>query len=404
MNILKILKKFKRDTVIYTIVLALFASSAVYHVIYAETTPSLGDIIGSTTTNSDSTSSAEINLTSEEIDKIITDLRTSVNTENVITKLEEISKRAELSGNSALKEYAENAIQVYQLQSQLDSKKAMVEAMKKKNTDIKTLDDEMNRLLTVKTIVEDLQGAVSDETLLLLESLSEENISDLQSLVAEIEDLYNLKGIKSFTLQQRSLLDVLLLDEIINQKMLTDERLSLAQESLTVATTILKSYEKEKYSNNEYDRLLSSTQTFATKGNKTDATYAEQVIFFDGVFNMKHAPIMYDGHILVAFDDIFQYINAQIEYMYKSPNMIITSPDRKLELSTGTNIAYMNDKPVNLPVPVLNVDETLYLSAESFAQMYDISYRWIESQKCIIFYHNLNQLEDKNVPNELNRD
>ena len=119
---------------------------------------------------------------------------------------------------------------------------------------------------------------------------------------------------------------------------------------------------------------------------------------------MKNAPIMYDGHILLALDDLYQYIDAKIEYMYNNATMVIQSPDKTLEITSGKNVAYINDSPKNLPVPILNFNNTIYMSVESFAEFYDISYKYVSDKEFLVLYNNLVQIENSSVPNQLHRD
>lgn len=355
-----------------------------------------------TTPAVDSSEGGMQDLTSDEIDKIIDDLKVSTNVDNVLQRLDEIIKRAELSGNDSLKEYAQNTKSKYELQKQLDTLNSLIEAMKKKNSDIKTLDEELNKVLSVSTILEDLKGALSDEALMSLETLSEENIAKLQEVFAEVEGLVDLNDVESLSVKQRSLLDILMLDEAINQNMFEGHRLEVAKDALSVAVTLLKSYQKQEYSSYEYDALVEGSEEFANKGKKAAGVFPEQVILFNGTFNLKHAPIMYDGHILVAIDDLYQYIDATVEYMYNNATLVIQSQNKILEITSGKNVAYLNDEPKNMAVPVMNVKDTIYMPAEFFAETYDISYRFISSLQTIVMYKNLNQLSDPSTPNEIN--
>ncbi len=363
-----------------------------------DSTSSVPQISEDTTTET----SVEQNLTSDEIEKIIDDLKVSTNIDNVLEKLDEIIKRAELSGNDALKQYAENTKSKYELQKQLDTLNSLIEAMKKKNSDVNALDEELNKVLAVTTILEDLKGALSDEALMVLETLSSEDIGRLQEVFAEIEGLVDLNEIDAMSVKQRSLLDVLMLYEAISKNMFSDHRLDVAKDALSVAVTLLKSYEKQKYTESEYNALVEKSDEFGSRGKKTGGVFPEQVIFLDGAFNLKFMPVMYDGHILIAIDDAYQYIDAKVDYMYNNANLVIQSPGNILELTSGKNVAYLNDEPKSMAVPVMNINNTIYISAEFFAQTYGIAYRYISDLQTLIMYNNVNQLSDPSEPNEIN--
>ena len=359
---------------------------------------------GTSSSDSSSTSSTENKLTAEEIDKIVEDLKISGNIDNILEKLDDIIYRAQLSGNSALQEYATNMKTKYELQKQLDSVNGLLSSMKKKNSGIAKVDTQVTKILSVSTITEDLRGAVSDECLIILESLSEDNVKNLQETYSEIETIVDIKDVASLTVQQRSLLDVLLLSKIIEDNMVEGERLTLAKETLSVAITILKSYERQNYASEDYDKLVEDSDKFTKAGRKASSVIPEQIVFLNGYFKMKHAPIMYDGHILMAIDDLYQYIDASIEYMYNNATMVIQSPGKTLEIVSGKNEAYLNDQPKNIPVPILSYNDNIYMSVEFFAECYDISYKYVADEEFLILYYNLVQVENQSVPNELHKD
>lgn len=342
-------------------------------------------------------------LTSEEIDKIIDDLKISGDIDNITEKLDEIIERAKLSGNTELQEYAENMKKYYERKKELDSIRSLIEASKKKNNSIAKVDEEVSRILSLDKVADDFQGALSDEALLILKSLSEDNFKKLRGLIAKITSFIDLKDVTSLTVQQRSLLDLLVLSEIINNDMLEGEKLDTAKNTLSVAVTILESYARQEYSDEEYDRLVKGSEDFSKNTKKGQTVSPEQIMFMGGSFNLKHAPIMYDGHILLAVDDMYQYIDGTIEYMYNNAVMVIQSPNKTLEIESGKNVAYLNDEPKNMSVPILSYKNTIYMSAEFFGEAYDIDYKYDAEHEFLIFYNNLVQLKNSSVPNQINK-
>ena len=356
------------------------------------------------TLSSDSSlSTAEQKLTSEEIDKIIEDLKVSGNVDNIIDKLNEYLIRARLAENDALAEYLEKKIEYYTSLKQTETLKGEIEALKKKNSNVSDVDEQVSKIMSSDMILSDLEGALSSEAMSIIYSLGEDNVKKLQDLLVEVEGMMNIKDTNSLTIQQRSLLDVLFLSKAIEDSLVSDERLEEAKNTLSVAVTILESYEKQKYGTSEYDNLVEGSDNFSKTGNKSSSILPEQIVFFNGYFNIKHAPIMYDGHILLALDDLFQYIDSDIEYMYNNPTMVIKSPNKILELVCGKSTAYVEDKPQSMPVPVLSFNNVQYVPVESFAEAYDISYKFLPDSDCIILYDNLVQLENSSVPNQLNK-
>jgi len=355
--------------------------------------------------NNNIENSAETQLTSEEIDKIIQDLKLTGNIDNILDKLDEIIARAKLNNNTALQDYAESMKESYKLQSELDSVNSLIESMKKKNKEIAAVDKQVKKILSVTTITSDLDGAVSDETLLLLQSISAEDMKKLQELIAEIESLFDLNNIESLTVQERSLLDILVLTGIQNQEIeLNEQKQDLLENTLAVAVQILEAYQRDNYSELEHDNLLEGTEKFMKMGKKCSSVLPEQIVTLNNYFTMRHSPIVYDGHILMAMEDLYMYIDATVENMYNNATRVITSPGKILEITAGKNLAYLNDKPYNMPVPILNFQDTIYMSVEFFAEAYDISYKFLPQHNFIILYNNLNQLENPSVPNELSKE
>lgn len=390
----KIIKKLARNIMLIILSTATFAMTF-YTIVKA--------VENSNDASESSGNDADAKLTSEEIDKIIDDLKVSGDIDNIEEKLDEIIARAKLSGNTELQEYAENMKRYYELKNEIDTVQSLIEASKKKNSSVAAVDEEVSRIISLDSVADDFQGALSDEALLLLKSLSEDDFKKLQDLIAKITSFIDLRDVTSLTVQQRSLLDLLILSEMIDNEMLDDERLNTAKNTLSVAITILESYVRQEYSEEEYDRLIEGSQEFSKLAKKAQTVSPEQIMFLGGYFNLKHAPIMYDGHILVAVDDLYQYVDGTIEYMYNNAVMVIQSPNKILEIESGKNVAYLNDEPKNMNVPILNYKNTIYMSAEFFAEAYDIDYKYDAEHEFLIFYNNVVQLENSSVPNQINK-
>ena len=185
---MKFLKDMGKNTVIWSLIGLSVATTVV----------SLASAVESSSTEQ----STETKLTSDDIDKIMEDIKLSTNIDNVIQKLDDIIKRAELMGNDTLKDYAEKTKSMYELQQQIDTLTSQIEAIKKKSSDVDSIDKELKTALSVTTVLQDMEGAISDETLRVLESLKEEKFKELNEVVAEISGLVDLNDIDSMTLQQ----------------------------------------------------------------------------------------------------------------------------------------------------------------------------------------------------------
>ena len=140
------------------------------------------------TLSSDSSlSTAEQKLTSEEIDKIIEDLKVSGNVDNIIDKLNEYLIRARLAENDALVDYLEKKIEYYTSLKQTETLKGEIEALKKKNSNVSDVDEQVSKIMSSDMILSDLEGALSSEAMSIIYSLGEDNIKKLQDLLVEVE-------------------------------------------------------------------------------------------------------------------------------------------------------------------------------------------------------------------------
>ena len=106
MDKIKAFLKKSSKNLIFIAVLMITAAFTVYTITKAlENDSNSSSSSSSSFSNSDE---AEQKLTSEEVDKIIEDLKISGSIDNILDKLDEIIQRAKLSNNTALQEYATN--------------------------------------------------------------------------------------------------------------------------------------------------------------------------------------------------------------------------------------------------------------------------------------------------------
>ena len=165
----KIIKKLARNIMLIILSTATFAMTF-YTIVKA--------VENSNDASESSGNDADAKLTSEEIDKIIDDLKVSGDIDNIEEKLDEIIARAKLSGNTELQEYAENMKRYYELKNEIDAVQSLIEASKKKNSSVAAVDEEVSRIISLDSVADDFQGALSDEALLLLKSLSEDDFKN----------------------------------------------------------------------------------------------------------------------------------------------------------------------------------------------------------------------------------
>ncbi len=374
----------KKKIFLITLV-GVFLGATVFAVVRAQTDP--GQI--ETTSSSQSTSSE---LTPEEVNKILADIKVSGNDGNIEAQMDELIQRALLTGNITLKEYAEYTKQAYQLQSQLDTVNASIEALCAKSPQIKQLNDQVKESTKADVSVSEVKDTLPSGAASVLSNLSEKDMASLAPALAGIPNMESIAADPSSASSvDQNIMAIVLLQEAIDQGLLKDDQVTAANDAISSAAASLSSAERGKYTSAEHNALKATSEEFAKTGNKSKSALPEQVVMANTSFKLKNAAIMYDEQLLISLNDVLQFINAKVQYTENNGTMAIQSKDKIVEITSGKNVGYVNDKPLSIPSPVLTVNGITYLSVEFFAQAYDISYINLSDQGVLVMYANLNQ-------------
>lgn len=78
--------------------------------------------------------------------------------------------------------------------------------------------------------------------------------------------------------------------------------------------------------------------------------------------------------ILLPFDFIKEYIDPAIFWDEPTRSVIVTTKDKVLRMESGEVVAYLNKKPVDLLVPVKEVDGTRYVPLDPLEKLYPYSF------------------------------
>lgn len=239
---------------------------------------------------------------------------------------------------------------------------------------------------------DDVKFILSDLALDLLSKLPDDSWGTLSESIADVDKIeVKLDGKETFTSTDTKLIEILLLDCAVKNNMFDDSQNQIAQSMISLNISSFALAEKSKYSFSEYSTLNSDSIRFGNSANKSDSVLPEQVIMLNEAFKLSDAPIMYNNGILVSLNDILKFISATINYDDSTSAITIKSNSMLLEVRRGENAAYVNDKSKNIPVPILTFDGKDYMSIEFFASSYGVGYDYIDFEKTIILYSNLNQ-------------
>lgn len=89
----------------------------------------------------------------------------------------------------------------------------------------------------------------------------------------------------------------------------------------------------------------------------TDAKKTEKYVY--------SKDIMRDGKMCVSFSDIAEFCRFTTVGDRKNVKFYFNNSDRDiLEITVGTNIAYVNENPVNMPTSAYLIGDTLYLPVQ----------------------------------------
>lgn len=331
-------------------------------------------------------------LSSEEVDAILKDIQSAESNEDIMNMLDELIKKATLTGNSSLKQYAEYMKQYYELKSEMDDVSASINTLLANDNNLKKVDTQIKEAASINISYDSVSGILSESALAVLSGVSENSWSTLSESLVKVENIQQkLADTSLISYEDGKLIEILLLNCAINNNLIDSNQVSIAQEAISNALISLSIAERSKYSEDDYSKLCSDSSRFGDYANKANSAVPEQVIMFNQSFKLNNALIMYDNKLLISIEDILQFINANVQYTDDSATISILSENKLLEITRGTNIAYVNDKSTNIDVPVLNISGKNYLSVEFFATTYEVGYEYIDSQNTIILYSNLNQ-------------
>lgn len=341
---------------------------------------------------SSTTNSSNSSLSLSDVDHILEDIRATDNPSDITKKLDDLINKANLTGNSDLKQYAEYAKQAYELKIQLNSINESISALISKNANLESINSAIQKASQLNASYEDMTGMFSESADSILKDLDEASFAKVRDALSQISGIQDMIANPALASEyDRSLIDVLMLNEAINQELLDDASIAKAKAAINSSLLVLVSHERSKYSNDEYSNLASSSIEFGKKGNKTKAIAPTNVVMLNQGFKLKNAAICYDDAVMISIDDVLQFINGKMQYTSGTSTMAIVTKDKLVEFTVGKSEAYVNDKSMSTTAPVLSYNGIAYLPVEFVANAFDISYVSIPDASVVVLYSNLDQ-------------
>lgn len=103
----------------------------------------------------------------------------------------------------------------------------------------------------------------------------------------------------------------------------------------------------------------------------------KHVIVFQG--EKIDTPYLLDAQqVLLPFDFIKEHIDPDLFWDEPTKSVIVTTKDKVLRMQSDQVVAYLNKKPLNLQVPVQDVEGMRYVPLEPVEKLYSFSFRLLE--------------------------
>lgn len=393
------MKKFvasKRILVFITLILFVIVTVSIALVVSAESLSSkessssvsseTSETGAGSTASPDVSSNSTSSLSSEDIDKILESVKVEGDLDSLIKQMDDIINRAMLTNNTDLKQYAEYVKQACELQKQLNTVNASISTLKQKNSSIASIDEGVQKNMNSDISLDNVNGVLSADGMELLKDLDMSKITDGLNDIPGMETVLN--DPTSATESQKDLAETALLQSALDQDLLEGEKAEAAKACINTSLSVLVANEAAKYSSSEYDSLVASSKEFELQGNKCESLAPSQVILYGESVKLTLAPIIYDKNILISIDDVIRFTGASVQYTDGTANIALSKDKKLVEITKGSNVAYVNDSNVNTIVPVLTVKGVTYIPVEFFAQAFDISYVSVPDNGVFIMYSN----------------
>ncbi len=111
------------------------------------------------------------------------------------------------------------------------------------------------------------------------------------------------------------------------------------------------------------------------------------VLIVDGV-EVSGRPYISQGTILLPIDVVREYFDPYIFWDEDTRSVVITTRDRLVKMSTESLTAFVNREPLLLNVPVMLLDDEVYVPMDVLEPLYSVRGRYY-SEAATVFYDNL---------------
>ena len=95
-------------------------------------------------------------------------------------------------------------------------------------------------------------------------------------------------------------------------------------------------------------------------------------------------PQIIDERTMVPLRAIFEALGASVDWDQETQTVTAVKGDTKIALTIGKNVIYVNDKPIELDVAPLIIDERTLVPIRAIAEGFGASVNWDQDRYCVI--------------------
>jgi spore germination protein YaaH len=98
-------------------------------------------------------------------------------------------------------------------------------------------------------------------------------------------------------------------------------------------------------------------------------------------------PKIYNEEIMLPFDVVKKYIDPNIYWDDKLKKVTVTTKDRVIRMNSGKLNALINNKPIDLKIPVIEEDSIVFVPIGFLSDFYNIEIKYLKEENVIIIDH-----------------
>jgi spore germination protein YaaH len=113
-------------------------------------------------------------------------------------------------------------------------------------------------------------------------------------------------------------------------------------------------------------------------------------LVIDGnIINTEEQPRIIDGEVLLSFNNVKKYIDPNIFWDKNLKRITVTTKGRIIRMKTGSLNALVNNKSINLNIPVSIYKSSIYLPINFLSDFYNFDIEYIKLNNVVVIEHRM---------------